>query len=127
MKSIVFLVLAIIGLVFSLSGALGIVRMPDLYTRIQCSSKTITMGALPALIALVVGEGIVTSYASRALIVAALLLIVNPAASHALARAAYKSGVPMWPGAVRDEVVERREKEKVDENGEKQKRAGDRS
>jgi multicomponent Na+:H+ antiporter subunit G len=114
-KSIVFLVLAIIGLAFSLSGALGIVRMPDLYTRIQCSSKTITMGALPALIALVVGEGIVTSYASRALIVAALLLIVNPAASHALARAAYKSGVPMWPGAVRDEVVER------------QKRAGDRS
>ncbi len=115
MKSIVFLVLAIVGLVFSLSGALGIVRMPDLYTRIQCSSKTITMGALPALIALVVGEGIVTSYASRALIVAALLLIVNPAASHALARAAYKSGVPMWLGAVRDEVVERREKEETDE------------
>ena len=112
MRSIAFLVLSVIGLVFSLSGAVGIVRMPDLYTRIQCSSKTITMGALPALVALVVGEGVVTNYASRALIVAALLLIVNPAASHALARAAYKSGVPMWPGAVRDEVAERREREK---------------
>jgi multicomponent Na+:H+ antiporter subunit G len=110
-RSIAFLVLSVIGLAFSLSGAVGIVRMPDLYTRIQCSSKTITMGALPALAALVVGEGVVTNYASRALIVAALLLIVNPAASHALARAAYKSGVPMWPGAVRDEVAERREKE----------------
>jgi multicomponent Na+:H+ antiporter subunit G len=106
-RSIAFLVLSIIGLVFSLSGALGIVRMPDLYTRIQCSSKTVTMGALPALAALVVGEGVITNYASRALIVAALLLIVNPAASHALVRAAYKSGVPMWPGAVRDEVAER--------------------
>jgi multicomponent Na+:H+ antiporter subunit G len=96
--------LAAIGLAFSLSGAVGILRMPDVYSRIQCSSKTITMGALPALIALVVAEGPVSPYGSRALLVAALLLVVNPAASHALARAAYKVGVPMWRGAVTDEV-----------------------
>ena len=36
-----------IGLGFSLSGAVGILRMPDVYTRIQCSSKVVTMGALP--------------------------------------------------------------------------------
>jgi multicomponent Na+:H+ antiporter subunit G len=95
---------AVIGLAFSLSGAVGILRMPDVYSRIQCSSKTITMGALPVLIALVIGEGPISSYGSRALLVAALLLVVNPAASHALARAAYKTGVPMWPGAVTDEV-----------------------
>jgi len=98
--------LVTVGLAFSFSGAVGILRMPDLYNRIQCSSKTITMGAIPALIALVVGEGIVSSYASRALIVAFLLLVINPAASHALARAAYRAGVPMWPGAVRDEAAD---------------------
>ncbi len=103
---IVVAVLAGIGLLFSLSGAVGILRMPDVYCRIQCSSKTITMGALPALVALVIGEGPVTAYGSRALIVAALLLIVSPTASHALARAAYRSGVPMWVGAVRDEPQE---------------------
>lgn len=103
--TVIVAVLAAIGVGFSLSGALGILRMPDLYSRIQCSSKTITMGALPALIALVVGEGIVSSYAARALIVAFLLLVVSPAASHALARAAYRAGVPMWPGAVRDEAA----------------------
>ena len=86
--------------------------MPDVYCRIQCSSKTITMGALPALIALVVGEGPFTTYGSRALIVAVLILVVNPAASHALARAAYKAGVPMWQGAVRDRARDgRRHKE----------------
>jgi len=106
-KTAAVLVLAVVGLFFSLSGAVGILRMPDLYTRIQCSSKTITMGALPALIALVVGEGVISNYASRALIVAALLMIVNPAASHALGRAAHKAGVPMWSGAVRDETAER--------------------
>ncbi|HEY3810992.1 MAG TPA: monovalent cation/H(+) antiporter subunit G [Acidimicrobiales bacterium] len=99
-------VLAGVGLLFSLSGAVGILRMPDVYCRIQCSSKTITMGALPTLIAVVVAEGPVTTYGSRALIVAGLLLIVSPTASHALARAAYRAGVPMWDGAVRDEPRE---------------------
>jgi multicomponent Na+:H+ antiporter subunit G len=103
-KETVVIVLAGIGWVFSLSGAVGIVRMPDLYSRVQCSSKTITMGALPALVALVVGEGAVSNYGGRALIVAFLLLVINPAASHALLRAAYKAGIPQWHGAVRDDV-----------------------
>jgi multicomponent Na+:H+ antiporter subunit G len=97
------IVLCSVGLIFTLSGAIGILRMPDVYCRIQCSSKTITMGALPALLGLVVAEGPFTAYGGRALIVTLLLMIVNPAASHALARAAYKVGVPMWSGAVIDE------------------------
>jgi multicomponent Na+:H+ antiporter subunit G len=108
-KEVVVALLAGVGLFFSLSGALGIVRMPDVYSRIQCSSKTITMGALPALIALVIGEGPISNYGGRVLIVAFLLLVVNPAASHAIARAAYKTGVPQWPGAVRDDAAANRE------------------
>jgi|SRR5579863_841885 len=99
--------LLVIGAVFSLSGVVGILRMPDLYSRIQCSSKTITMGALPVLGAVVVGENPISVYGSRALIVALLLLVANPVASHGLARAAYKSGVPMWNRAVMDQVAER--------------------
>jgi multicomponent Na+:H+ antiporter subunit G len=106
-RDAIVIALAVIGVAFTLSGAVGILRMPDVYSRIQCSSKTITMGALPALIALVVGEGPVSEYGSRALLVAVLLLVLNPAASHALARAAYKTGVPMWPGAVTDEPRQR--------------------
>jgi multicomponent Na+:H+ antiporter subunit G len=114
---IIVIVLAAAGVAFSLSGAVGILRMPDVYSRIQCSSKTITMGALPALIALVVAEGPVSSYGSRALIVAALLLVLNPVASHALARAAYKTGVPMWPGAVTDEPRDRAAQASADPPG----------
>jgi multicomponent Na+:H+ antiporter subunit G len=108
-KEIIVAVLAGVGVFFSLSGALGIVRMPDVYCRIQCSSKCVTMGALPALIALVVGEGAISAFGSRALVVAVLLLIMSPTSSHALARAAYRTGVPMWPGAVRDEPREAKE------------------
>lgn len=104
MRAVIVIALAVTGLAFSLSAAVGILRMPDVYGRIQCSSKTITMGALPALIALVVGEGPISSYGARALLVAVLLLVLSPAAAHSLARAAYKAGVPMWRGAVIDEV-----------------------
>jgi multicomponent Na+:H+ antiporter subunit G len=113
-KEGVVIALVVIGVAFSLSGAVGIVRMPDLYTRIQCSSKTVTLGALPVLIALVVAEGPLSSYGSRVLVVAALLLIVNPLASHALARAAYKRGVAMWPGSVIDQAAERRRRSDLD-------------
>ena len=98
------LVLAVIGLGFSLSGAVGILRMPDLYTRIQCSSKNVTMGTLPLLLAVVVDKGVVSTYGSRALLVAVLIFVINPMAAHALARAAYRTEVPMWPGSVADQA-----------------------
>jgi len=97
---------AAVGLFFSVSGVIGILRMPDVYCRIQCSSKTVTMGALPVLLALVIGKGPFSVYGSRALLITGLLLVVNPAASHALARAAYRIGVPMWRGAVEDQPKE---------------------
>ena len=97
--------LAAVGAFFSLSGAVGIARMPDLYTRIQCSSKVVTMGALPLLAALAVAENPVSNYGGRALIVAFLLCLFAPLSSHALARAAYKRGVPMWEGSVTDQAA----------------------
>lgn len=103
MTGVVVVALCVVGVFFSLTGAIGIVRMPDVYTRVQCSSKTITAGALPLLAALALAKGPFTAYGSRALFVAVLLLLVNPVASHALVRAAYKTGVPMWRGAVIDE------------------------
>lgn len=110
MRDVTVVALVVVGLFFSLSGAVGIVRMPDVYSRLQCSSKNVTMGALPVLLAVVVQEGFLSPYASRALLVAVLLLVVNPLAAHALARAAYRSGIPMWPGAVVDQAVDRDEK-----------------
>lgn len=104
MREWIVAALIAVGLLVSLSGVVGILRMPDLYTRIQCSTKNITMGTLPALVALAVGMGAYSTYGSRALLVAVLLLVMNPVASHALVRAAYKTGVPMWRGAVLDQV-----------------------
>ncbi len=104
MKDVVVVVLAVTGLFFSLSGAVGLVRMPDLYCRIQCSTKNVTMGALPLLLAVVVEKGVVSAYGSRAVFVAFLLFVINPLSAHALTRAAYRIGIPMWSGAVVDQA-----------------------
>ena len=111
-REVVVAVLAAAGFAFSLSGVVGIIRMPDVYSRIQCSSKTVTMGTLPMLAAVVVGEGPVSVYGSRALLVGLLLLVVSPLATHSLARAAYKARIPMWKGAVVDQAADRRAPER---------------
>jgi multicomponent Na+:H+ antiporter subunit G len=113
----VVVALAATGLAFSLSGAVGVLRMPDVYCRIQCSSKNVTMGALPLLLAVVVAKGPLTVYGSRALLVAVLLLVINPVAAHALARAAYRTGVPMWRGAVADVPADRARRERRRKEG----------
>lgn len=101
--TVAVIVLVAIGAFFSLSAGLGLIRLPDVYSRIQAAGKAVTMGAVPVLVAVVIAEGPLTTYGSRALIVGVLLMVVNPAAAHAIARAAYKTGVPMWSGAVADE------------------------
>lgn len=116
MREVVAAVLCAAGVFFSFTGALGMVRMPDLYTRIQCSSKTVTMGLLPTLVGLAVAAGPITQTGGRALFVAALVLLLNPAASLAIARAAYKRRVPMWSGSVADEPAERQPQSRESES-----------
>jgi multicomponent Na+:H+ antiporter subunit G len=95
--------LCAIGAFFSLSGAVGILRMPDVCTRIQCSSKTITIGALPMLVALAVAEGrSAPTAAARSSSPSCSSCSVRRPAMH-WARAAYKTDVPLWSGSVADE------------------------
>jgi multicomponent Na+:H+ antiporter subunit G len=99
-----FLYLA--GAFFNLSAVVGILRLPDLYCRLHSSSKNTTLGSLLILIGLALremelGEG---PAAVKLLSIAILLLIVNPIGSHALARASYKYGAPLWQGSVVDQM-----------------------
>lgn len=97
-----------VGVAVSLSAAVGVLRMPDVYLRIQASAKMLVAGAFPVLVAVVVAKGAISPYGSRALLVAVLLTVMNPIAAHALVRAAYKKGIPMYPGATVDEPARRR-------------------
>ncbi len=83
----------LIGSAFMLLGALGLVRMPDVFTRIQAGTKAVTLGVL----SLLVGVGFHhPEWWSKLIIIALLLLMTNPVGSSTLARAFLRSGIEPW-------------------------------
>lgn len=84
-----------LGLVLMFFGTLGIIRFPDIYTRLQTSSKCDAAGAIALLVGLMVREGL-DSLSLRILIILVFLLLTNPVASHAIARSAAIRGIKPW-------------------------------
>ncbi len=96
-------VLGVVGVALICLAALGVVVMPDLYTRMQAASKAATLGAACVLLgaAAAFGEG---GVAVRALLVVTFLFLTAPVAAHMLARAGYCSGAPLADGTAVDEL-----------------------
>jgi multicomponent Na+:H+ antiporter subunit G len=85
--------LLLIGASFTLLGALGLVRMPDVYNRIQAGTKAVTLGAL----SLLLGIGVIyPQWWSKLLVIAILILVTNPIGSSTIARALLMAGVKPW-------------------------------
>lgn len=102
MMEIVTGVLWIVGSVFALLAAVGVLRMPDVFTRMQASTKasTLGLGCLTIGAALQLGDA---ASAIRLLSIGAFLLLTTPVSAHVIARAAYRAGLPLWRGTVLDE------------------------
>lgn len=94
--------LIIIGLLFDFFGCLGLVRFPDVYTRLQASAKCVTLGTCGILFGLFLFKGL-TAAGIKALLCLLFIILTAPVSAHALARGAYKSGVKLWEGSVADE------------------------
>lgn len=99
-----------IGLLFDLTGAIGLVRLPDVYNRLQAATKCVTLGTCMILIGLLVRSG-VGPLGMKALLAAVFILLTSPTGAHAIARGAHLSGVPLWEGSVADAYEEHRRKE----------------
>ena len=80
------------GGVFCVVGAVGMLRMPDLYTRMHAASVIETLGAGLILLGLMLQAGL-TLVAVKLLIVGVLIFFASPTATHALARAAMVRGL----------------------------------
>lgn len=83
------------GLFFVLAGVIGVLRLPDFYTRLHATSKCDTLGLalMVAGVALLTPASLVTV---KILAVAVLVALVNATAAHALGRAAHRSGLTPW-------------------------------
>lgn len=101
MFDIIIYILLFLGIFFNLLGALGILRFPDVYTRLHAGTKCTTFGSI-YLIGSVILLGLKQWYdgspdgsvlAIHSIVALAAILITNPTGAHAIARAAHKSGV----------------------------------
>jgi multicomponent Na+:H+ antiporter subunit G len=102
MSEIVTAVVWLTGSAFALLAALGTIRMPDVFTRMQASTKASTLGVGCLLIGAAVQMGDFASCVRLASI-GAFVLLTTPVAAHMIARASYLSNVPLWEGTVLDE------------------------
>jgi multicomponent Na+:H+ antiporter subunit G len=83
------------GGILSIIAAVGVIRLPDLFTRMHAATKVGTVGVSSITIGLMIHFGNIT-VTSRGLLVIAFFLLTAPVAAHMIGRAAYQSGVSLW-------------------------------
>lgn len=96
-----------VGAFCALVGAIGIVRLPDVYNRIHANTVCVVGGTIAIMLGVSLLEGI-SLYTLKALTIALFIFLTNPVGAHAIARAAHKSGVKLWRGSVVDKLREER-------------------
>jgi multicomponent Na+:H+ antiporter subunit G len=99
------LLVAAIGIAFNVLGCIGLIRLPDVYNRLQAATKCVTLGTC----LLLAGVMIMTGSAAcglKCLVCLVVIVITSPTAAHALARGAHLHGVPLWEKSVGDAYAE---------------------
>jgi multicomponent Na+:H+ antiporter subunit G len=88
----------LLGCAFIALGSLGLIRMPDVYNRLQAGTKAATLGTIAVLIGIGFHH---PDWWAKLLVIAGFVLFTNPVGSSTIARAALKSGIEPLRGAGR--------------------------
>ncbi|HET54873.1 MAG TPA: monovalent cation/H(+) antiporter subunit G [Ignavibacteria bacterium] len=94
-QNILTIILIVAGSFFMLVGSIGVVRLPDFFTRSHATSKSDTLGIMLIILGLMVYEGFCLN-SLKLLIIFVFVAIANPVGAHALARAALSFGIKPW-------------------------------
>ena len=95
-----------VGVLFSVVTALGLVRLPDVYTRTHAASKSSTLGVLAILTGTFIHFWIIEGIFNTQMIIAiAFLFITAPVGGHLIGRASYVSGIKVTDQTVRDDMA----------------------
>lgn len=101
-----------IGLVFDVFGCIGIVRLPDVYLRLQAGTKCITLGTCSILFGtfLIVGP---SDGGVKAILCMLFIVLTNPVAAHAIVRSAHRSGIKPCERTIADQYAQDRKEGKT--------------
>ena len=106
---IIMYILLVLGLFFSLAGVVGVLRMPDVYGRLQASTCIPTLGNICLMlggILYAIAEKMDPSTWVKLAIILLMVLCTNPISNHALLKGAYKGGVKPAQEPVIDDYKE---------------------
>lgn len=102
-------------MIFSAVTALGLVRLPDVYTRTHAASKSSTLGVMGILAGVFLHFWLIEGIMAPQLIIAIVFLfITSPVAGHLIGRASYMSGIELAEETVRDDMKVLLEKKQED-------------
>lgn len=105
MNNMISFILICIGILFNLFGCIGLIRLPDVYNRLQSATKCVTLGACSILIGVLFHFGL-SETGIKALIAIPLIFFSATVAAHALVKGAYKSGIKLGEKSVKDDYKE---------------------
>lgn len=101
-------IITLLGSIFIFLAALGLLRMPDAYNRIQAGTKASTLGSVLTLL----GIGLIEpDWLLKIILLIAFILLSNPVSSHVLGRASHRSKVALSDKTVMDHLEEDQNKE----------------
>jgi len=95
-------ILISVGVLFNIFGCLGLLRLPDIYNRLQAATKCVTLGCCSILLGVAVHFGF-GSAGFRALVAIPILFFTATVAAHALVRGAYHFGTRPDKRTVKDD------------------------
>ncbi len=98
---LITIIAVIAGTFFSLIGVLGLIRLPDVYTRLHATGKVGVFGVVFLLVAAAIWTPLGWG---KAILLIVLLMVSGPVVTHAISSAAYRIGVPMKE-AIRDDLA----------------------
>lgn len=96
-------IISLFGSIFLILGALGVLRMPDIYNRMQAGTKATTLGSILCLLGVSIAVG---AWFPKLIILILFILFTNPISSHALARAAHYAKIKLADRSIRDNLAE---------------------
>jgi len=105
------MILIYVGIAFDFFGVLGLVRLPDVYNRLQAATKCVTFGTAGILLGVFLIKGF-SPFGFKAFVGIIFVFLTSPVAAHAISRAAHRSGIALSKKTIVDQYEEE-EKETV--------------
>lgn len=103
MTDVIFIILCTIGSLATLVAAIGVLRMPDFYTRLSVTVKASTIGSGLLLVSAALYFS-VPDVTNRAVAIVLFLILTAPVAAHMIGRAAYMGRTKLWKESKLDEL-----------------------